>query len=67
MSSMREAGALTLPAGGTLALHPGGTHLMIMGIEEALKQGDTVAIVVQFGDGSRQQIDAPVLRNAPDR
>lgn len=67
MTSMRHAGAVELPPGDTLTLRPAGTHLMIMGVEQPLREGDTIAIVVQFADGTQQHIDVPVQRNAPDR
>ncbi len=41
---MRELPALELPAGQTVTLKPGGHHLMLMGLKQALKAGDTLAL-----------------------
>ena len=62
---------LDLPAGKAVALKPGGYHLMLMDLKQALKAGDTVPItlVVQSADGrqERVEVNAPVkaLNAAP--
>lgn len=45
---MEKADALTIPAGGQLALKPGGAHLMILGVKAPLKAGQTVEISLSF-------------------
>lgn len=56
---MRAIGALELPAGKTVALQPGGYHLMLMQLKAALKDGETVPLrlVVETRDGKRQTLD----------
>ena len=56
---MRAIGALELPAGKTVALQPGGYHLMLMQLKAALKAGETVplTLVVETRDGKRQTLD----------
>lgn len=55
---------LVLPAGKPVALKPGGQHLMLMGLKQALKAGDTVPVtlVIEFADKKREtlEIKAPV-------
>lgn len=41
---------LALPAGRTVRLEPGGYHVMLMGLVEPLKEGDTVAITLALKD-----------------
>ncbi len=61
---MRALGKLALPAGKTVALKPGGYHLMLMDLTQPLKEGDTVAVTLTFvdkeGRTTTQEIKAPV-------
>lgn len=44
MMSMRQIDRLELPAGKTVALAPGGYHLMLTGLKQPLKKGDVVPL-----------------------
>ncbi|MCT1394574.1 copper chaperone PCu(A)C [Microbacterium sp. p3-SID338] len=58
---MREiAGGFVVPAGGSLALEPGGNHIMMMDLSEPLEAGDEVAFTVTLSDDSTFEFDAPV-------
>ena len=61
---MRAMPALTLPANQAVDLAPGGYHVMLMGLKQPLKAGDTVPItlVVEGPDKQRRNIEvsAPV-------
>jgi copper(I)-binding protein len=61
---MRAIPALDLPAGKTVALKPGGYHVMLMDLKQPLKEGETVAVtlVVEGADKTRETIEvkAPV-------
>lgn len=53
---MRAVPGLGLTAGKPLELKPGGYHLMLMNLKQAMKQGDTVPITLVFeGKGSQRQ------------
>lgn len=56
---MRAISALELPAGKTVALQPGGYHLMLMQLKGALKDGEAVPLrlVVETRDGKRQTVE----------
>jgi copper(I)-binding protein len=46
---MRELeGGLAIPPGATVALAPGGLHLMMMGLKVPLKQGERVPVTLVF-------------------
>lgn len=46
---MRELeGGLAIPPGSTVALAPGGLHLMMMGLKVPLKQGERVLVTLVF-------------------
>ena len=55
---------LALPAGKAVALKPDGVHIMLMGLKQALKAGDTVPVtlVIEGADKKREtlEIKAPV-------
>jgi copper(I)-binding protein len=61
---MRPVQAIELPAGKTVELKPGGYHVMLMQMPRALKEGETVPVmlVIEGRDGKRQNIEvkAPV-------
>lgn len=62
--AMRAIEALELPAGKAVELKPGGHHLMLMGIEQPLKTGETVplTLTIEGRDGKREtlQLSVPV-------
>lgn len=49
-----------LAPGGALSLEPGGNHLMLMGLTDALEPGQTVTLTLTLSDGSTLQIEALV-------
>jgi periplasmic copper chaperone A len=61
---MRALGKLALPAGKTVALKPGGYHLMLMDLTQPLKEGETIPVTLTFvdkeGRTTTQEIKAPV-------
>lgn len=44
-------GGLAVPAGGSVALRPGGYHLMLTGLKRPLRRGETVEIRLRFARG----------------
>jgi copper(I)-binding protein len=62
---MREVAGIEIKAKAQAELKPGSYHVMLIGMKQALKEGDVVPITLSFDDGSTQQVDAPVLRQAP--
>jgi periplasmic copper chaperone A len=59
---MRAAPGLDLPAGKPFELKPGGYHVMLMDLNQQLKEGDTVPItlVVEHKDKQRETIEVAV-------
>lgn len=66
---MRAVEALALPPGQAVSLRPGGHHLMLMGLKQPLKDGDTVALtlLLKAEDGKllKQDVLVPVKAAAP--
>ena len=62
MMRMEQVDAITIPAGESFSLEPGGHHLMMMMPREATQPGDSVDLVLEFDDGSRQQLRMTVRK-----
>ncbi|MGV3577477.1 copper chaperone PCu(A)C [Brevundimonas sp.] len=61
MMMMRELEqGLPLPAGQAVALEPGGNHIMLMGVSEPLRAGDTVPLTLTFANAAPVEITATV-------
>jgi copper(I)-binding protein len=64
-STMRHAKRTPLAARATLALAPGGYHLMLMHPRRALPEGTVVKLELLLADGRRVPVDFTVHRAAP--
>lgn len=55
---MREAAGVDLPAGKTVELKPGGTHLMLLDLKRPLKPGEKVPVIlfIEGKDKSRTNL-----------
>lgn len=66
---MRAIPALDLPAGKTVALKPGGYHVMLMELKQALPQGGTVPLTLTLRDAkgqeSKVELKLPVATSMP--
>jgi periplasmic copper chaperone A len=58
---MRQITDATVPAGGALALEPGGTHVMLIGLRSPLVPGATLPLVLTFRHAGEVQAKAIVL------
>ncbi|TVT76306.1 MAG: copper chaperone PCu(A)C [Denitromonas halophila] len=62
---MRRIDGVDIPAGSRAALAPGGKHVMLIGLKQALKAGTQVQLTLQFADGSEYPLSAPVTPIRP--
>ena len=60
--TMRRVEGLQVPAGGEVALKPGGAHLMLMELRQLLRDGDEVELVLRFDDGTERRTQVPVRK-----
>ncbi|MEA1051311.1 copper chaperone PCu(A)C [Lamprobacter modestohalophilus] len=65
MMQMRQIEQIELPAGETVALAPGGLHVMLIGLTKALAPGDQVELTLGFDGGDSQTLSLPVKRIDP--
>ncbi len=61
-AKMLRQDRLEIPAGGELALKPGGYHLMLMQPKRPLKAGDKVDITFKLGDKTTQSASFEVRK-----
>ena len=65
VAGMREVDGIDLPAGRTVVLAPGGTHLMLMGLDGPLVAGQDLPLTLEFEHAGRIEVVAKV-RSADD-
>ncbi len=53
-------GGIDIAAGYGQVLMPGGNHVMLMGLTDELEPGDEVDLVLEFSDGTTQDLTVPV-------
>ncbi|MBE2257684.1 MAG: copper chaperone PCu(A)C [Rhodobacteraceae bacterium] len=58
---MRAVERLELPAGKTVQLAPGGYHVMLLNLKQALRKGETVPLTLQI-EGKDKQVEAVEIR-----
>ncbi|KAB8163400.1 copper chaperone PCu(A)C [Streptomyces sp. 3MP-14] len=59
-NAMRRVDGLTVPAGGTLRLERGGSHLMFRDPAEPPVEGDTVVVELRFETSEPLRVELPV-------
>lgn len=64
MARMIPQERLTIPAGGSVTLEPGGLHLMLINAKQPLAADATVHIELRFDGGGSLSVDAPVRADA---
>ncbi len=59
---MREVKGYDIPAGGSFELKPGGPHLMFVDIKQPFREGDRIAVTLEFEKAGQVRVDFPVAR-----
>jgi len=62
---MRKIDAIELPANATTELAPGGLHIMLIGLPEALQEGTSIELTLNFDDGDTRTLEVPVQQVMP--
>ena len=60
MMSMRQVTEIPVPADGSVALEPGGYHVMLLDLKQDLTAGQTVPVTLTFSSGATTTVDAEV-------
>jgi len=57
---MRQIAAIDLPAGQPVTLKPGGMHIMLTGLAQPLKQGQSFPLTLTFAKGGTREVTVAV-------
>lgn len=57
---MRRIDAIELPPHQSVSLQPGGLHVMLIGLNRALTEGEEVTLTLSYSDGDTQTLTLPV-------
>ena len=57
---MRQVEAIDLPTGQTVALKPGGLHMMFMGLRAPLQEGSSIPVKLKFEKAGEVMVDFKV-------
>lgn len=60
VKQMRPVEAIDVPANGEVALKPGSFHVMMFGVKQDLKPGDTINLTLQFEKAGSMTVKAEV-------
>jgi len=63
---IRPVDALEIPAGKTVRLKPGKSHLMLIGLKKPLEDGQHFPVVLQFQHAGTVTVDMFVQLNADE-
>ena len=61
MTMRRLDDGIAIPAGESIALEPGGFHLMFQDLSEGFEEGETVSVTLAFENAGEVTLDLPVL------
>lgn len=57
---MRQVDDVVIPAGETVALEPGGLHIMLMGLKEPLEEGKNFPMTLEFENAGTVEVEVVV-------
>lgn len=60
LMKMRPLSGVDLPAGQAVTLKPGGTHIMLMGLKEALRAGQSFPLTLHFEKAGDREVNVAV-------
>ncbi|MGH6832146.1 MAG: copper chaperone PCu(A)C [Methyloceanibacter sp.] len=65
MQMRKVEDGLPIEAGASLVLEPGGAHLMLLGLEDALRAGEEFILTLEFANAGALDVTVPVSADAP--
>lgn len=71
IGGMRSVKMIQIGPGESFEFKPGSYHVMLSELKEPLVQGESISLILIFGDASKKTFEVPVLsigaRNAGDK
>ncbi|MFT6928408.1 MAG: copper(I)-binding protein [Psychromonas sp.] len=62
LMKMRQVKEIIIKAESSVALQPGGYHVMFLNLKQPLKEGQSVTLSLSFDNGQQLTVDAPVKK-----
>jgi copper(I)-binding protein len=59
---MREMSAVAIGPGTSVTLKPGGTHIMILGLKQQLREGQTFPLTLEFETAGKIELQVPIAK-----
>ena len=63
--AMMPVESVLIPAHGDAVLEAGGYHIMLINLVEALDEGDSIEVTLEFANAEPQTVELPVLATGP--
>ncbi|XOB63074.1 copper chaperone PCu(A)C [Campylobacterota bacterium DY0563] len=57
---MVQVPSIDIPANTEVSLQPGGFHIMLIGLNQALKEGENITLTLEFSNGESKTLTLPV-------
>jgi copper(I)-binding protein len=57
---MRQVSAIDIKPGARFSFKPGGTHVMLIGVKEPLREGQMLPLTLDFEKAGKVQVDIPI-------
>lgn len=57
---MRQVASIPVPSGGAAELKPGGDHIMFIGLNRQLKEGEVIPVTLVFEKAGKKLVEMPV-------
>ncbi|WP_417879882.1 copper chaperone PCu(A)C [Vibrio sp.] len=62
LMKMRQVDRIVLPAEGKVVLKPGSYHIMLLGVNQPLVEGETISVNLSYANGETETLDVPVKK-----
>jgi hypothetical protein len=62
VATMNMVDALVIPAGKSVTLKPGGTHIMLMDLKEPVTGKEKIELDLKFENAGEMKVEAPVKK-----
>lgn len=62
LMKMRQVEEIIIKAGGSVALQPGGYHVMFLNLKQPLEEGQSISLSLSFDNGEQLTLDVPVKK-----
>lgn len=64
VTAMKPVEKFDVHSGKTLSFEPGGRHIMLIGLNSPLQDGETITLQLEFADGEKLDVSLTVRRDA---